>query len=447
METGQLIQKAYQYIDENKERLLEDWFEIIRQPSVSATGEGVVECCELVAKKMRELGIDVKEYPIEPYPVLVGRYGNDSSKKTVLIYAHYDVKPAGKRELWNSDPFIPTEREGKIYARGSADNKSPLMAHLKALEFYKDTEIEVPVNVLYLFEGCEEEGSKGLPEFLDIYREQLKADLVFFSDGPKDPSGLPIIALGAKGNLNIKITVKTMNRNVHSRYAPVLPSAAWQLVELLGKLKKDDDVLVPGFYDGILEPKEKELEIIRSLPESESQLNKIYEAKSSNYGDQFYERLLTKPSFNICQIQCGANGVVPGSAEAILDIRTVEGQDGNDIFQKIKKYVADLGYDQAEVTLRSTRKCSKTDVETPYLLVIEKATKMIYGDCMIYPCRPSAAPDYLWTDIMKLPAIQVRWSDADSDNHAPNEHLSIKEYWDGIAMTIAALNEIGNMEN
>lgn len=445
METKQFVQEIYSYINANKTLLLEDWFELIRHPSISATGEGVEECCCWLMKKMTDMGIDVTRYPLEPYPVLVGRYGNDADKKTVLIYAHYDVKPAGGRNLWNSDPFEPTVREGKVYARGSADNKSPLMAHLKALQFYQSQNRELPVNLIFIFEGCEEEGSKGLPEFLHAHKEELKADIVFFSDGPKDPGGLPIIALGAKGNLNIKIRIRTMNKDVHSRYAPVLPSAAWQLVELLGKLKSGDRVLVPGFYDGIIPAKDKEMKIINSLPESEERLNKIYSAESSGYGAGFYKRLLSMPSFNICQIQCGANGVVPGTAEAALDIRTVAGQDAMDLYEKIKTYVAELGYKQAEVSLEGILKGSKTDIETPYLNVIEQAAKLVYGDYIVYPCRPSSAPDYLWTEVLGLPAIQVRWSDADSDNHAPNEHLSINEYYDGIAMTVSAINEIGKM--
>lgn len=167
------------------------------------------------------------------------------------------------------------------------------MAHLKALEYYQKRNIDVPVNLIYLFEGCEEEGSIGLQEFLQQNKKYLHADLVFFSDGPKDPCGLPIIALGAKGDLSLRVTLRTMNRNVHSRYAPVLPSAAWQLIELLGKLKQGDKILIPGFFDGMIHPTEKELKLMQGLPPSEEELNSIYQAKSSNYGSDFYPRLLS----------------------------------------------------------------------------------------------------------------------------------------------------------
>lgn len=447
MDTSKFLENVRQYLRTNEEHILNDWLELVKQPSVSATGEGVEECCEMIKQHMESLDIQVTKYPVEPYPVLVGRYGDDPGKKTVLIYAHYDVKPAGDLSQWKSNPFVPDIRDGKVYARGSADNKSPLMAHLKALEYFRKEKRSVPVNLIFLFEGCEEEGSTGLPEFLKKNKSDLKADLVFFSDGPKDPSGLPIIALGAKGDLTVKIIVQTMNRNVHARYAPVLPSAAWRLIEVLNLLRKGDKVMIPGFYEDIIPLTEEELRIMQGLPESEQQLNAMYEAENSNYGMDFYPRLLGMPTFNICWIKTGANGVVPAKAEALIDIRLVPGQNPEKIFEKVKKFVDSMGYPGVTVEMDGFIEPSKTSIDTPYLPIVEEATRAVYGKYVTYSCRPSSAPDYLWTNILKLPAIQVRWSDADSDNHAPNEHLSIKEYFDGIALTTMVLQAVSQMQN
>lgn len=318
------------------------------------------------------------------------------------------------------------------------------MAHLEAVRYYQETGRPLPVNLLFVFEGCEEEGSTGLPGFLLEHKKEFQADLVFFSDGPKDPSNRPIIALGAKGDLNIRITVKTMDRNVHARYAPVLPSAAWKLVEILHGLKQGDRVLVPGFYDGIIPLSKEEKLILEQLPDSEEALNRMYGAESRHYGKTFYQHLLGEPTFNICWLKSGANGVVPAEAEALLDIRLVPGQKPLEIFQKVKDYLASLDDPAVTVSLEDGYlEPSKTPVDTPFLPSIEKVTKEIYGSYVIYPCRPSSAPDYLWTNILGLPAIQVRWSDADSDNHAPNEHLSIDEYFKGIALTIKVLEILG----
>ena len=434
------------FIRENEEALLNDWFTLIAHKSISETGEGVEACCDWIREKMEALGLEVQKYDVRPFPVLVGRTDSDPSKKTVLLYAHYDVKPAGDRSKWNTDPFAATVIDGKVYGRGSADNKSPLMAHLEALAYYRSRGLEPPVNLIYLFEGCEEAGSLGLPEFLDAHRQELQADMVFFSDGSKDPSGKPIIALGCKGCLNLTLRVRTMAKNVHSRYAPVLPSAAWELVELLSQLKQGDRVLVPGFYNGVRPANDRERQSLDPLPSSEEELNRIYQAKPQNFGSEFYPRLFFQPTFNIQTIRTGANGVVPAEAEASIDIRLAPGQDVEAVFRRIRDYVAQLGYENAEVVYEGCIPPSQTEVTTPYLPAVEEICRQIYGEYILYPCRPSSAPDYLWTDILKLPAIQVRWSDADSDNHAPNEHLSIREYFDGIVLTACAFPAIAGVQ-
>lgn len=435
------------YIEGHEDTIMQDWFDLIRIPGVSETGEHIEECCDWLIEKMRSMGIEVRKLSVKPYPAIEGRLGNDPKKKTVLLYAHYDVKPAGKLELWNTPPFEPTVIDGKVYARGSADNKAPLMAHLKAVDYYLKTGTELPVNLILLFEGCEEDGSRGLAEFLAENRENYQADLVFFSDGSKDPANLPIIALGCKGLQGIEIRVNTMRTNAHSRYAPVLPNAMWVLVDLLSKLKTGDRVNVPGFYDDILPIGEKEKAILDATPSSTKQMEELYQTKINCYGLSFHDRLNNAPTFNINQIEGGANGVVPSQAIAKLDMRLVAGMHPEETFLKVEKYIRELGYgDEVEVINTGGVEPSKTDISTQYLPIIEQATQEVYGEYVVYPCRPSTAPDFIWTRVLGIPAIQVRNSDADSDNHAPNEKESIKEYMDGIAVTARVLQLIGDMK-
>lgn len=447
MDTAKLLERVQEYIHQNRTHLIDDWCRLIAQPSVSETGEGMEKCCEMIMEKMSSIGMEVTKHPVKPYPVIEGRRGNDPKKRTVLIYAHYDVKPIAPLDQWHTQPFTPTVIDDKVYGRGSADNKSPLMAHLEAIEFWLKEMEALPVNVICLFEGCEESGSIGLPQFLKENRERFRADLVFFSDGPKDPCGLPIIALGAKGSLDVTLRVRTMNKNVHSRYAPVLPNAAWQLVELLGKLKTGDTVNVPGFYDNIRAPRPRESEIYASMHSSANDLERIYETKVDTHGREFYDRLNNTPTFCVTKISGGASGVVPAEAEATINIRLVPDQTPEDMFKKIKHHVRNLGYENVEVfSSGDGLPPSKTDIDTPWLSIIEQATKDIYGTYVIYPIRPSSAPDYLWTNVLGLPAVQVRWGDPDSDNHAPNEKLSIKEYLDGIALTAIVLERIAEAD-
>lgn len=451
LERGKFVMKFLkdniysEYKDKHFHKWINDWIDIVRQPSISATGEGVLECCHLICEKMINCGLEPEILNVEPYPAIFAVAGNDPNKRTVLIYAHYDVMPVGDIKLWNTEPFEPTIIDGKLYGRGSADNKSPLIAHLEAFQFLQEEMNELPVNIKFLFEGCEESGSKGLEAFLKSNKEKFFADVVFFSDGPKNEANIPIVALGCKGNLTVNLTLTTMNRDAHSRYAPILPSAAWQMVELLSKLRDGDRVLVPGFYDNIVPPTKKELEIYNALPSIEKEMEAIYGTKVQYRKELgYYVQLNTTPTFNIKKLYSGEGpGVVTSKAYASIDIRLVEGMDPDDIFNKVKKYIVDLGYDNVVCELAGSTKPSKTPVENQYVDIISNVTKEVYGDVVVYPCRPSSAPDYLWTNVLGLPAVQVRWSDTDSNNHAPNEHMNISEFVKGIELTAKVLIALG----
>lgn len=440
------------YLKHNEERLIGNLAELVAQPSVSSTSEGVEECCRLIVNKMKQIGMDATIYPVKPHPVIVGSVGQDPKKKTVLVYAHYDVQPQGNVEQWRTPPFEPAIVDGVMYGRGTADNKGPLMAHLSAIEFWLKEYGELPVNVKTIFEGSEESNSEGLPEFLEDHKELLAADMVYFSDGSKNHNDQPIIAMGVKGMLYVELVLTTMTRNVHSQYAPVLPSAAWQMVQLLNKLKTEDGfVHIPGFYDDVVPPTEAEREIYASLPDVGEDLLKSYGTYPVYPEDKgYYVQLNGTPSFNISGLSSGYTGegtatVLTAKATAKIDMRLVARQDGAKILQNLKQYIKDLGYDNVEVICHGITEPAKTPVDTPYLKPVKEAVKKVFGPYMVYPNRPSTAPDYLWTNILGLPTIQVRWCDPTSDNHAPNEHLTLSNYIRGTQLTAMVFKEIGEM--
>lgn len=451
MNDAQFQEDLQAYTQAHQDQILQDLKDIVAQPSVSSSGQGIEACCQMVKAKMEAIGLHVTQHDIKPYPALTGYYGSDPAKKTVLIYAHYDVQPVGKEELWRTPAFEPTVIDGVLYGRGTADNKGPLMAHLNAIEFHLKQYGQLPVNVKVIFEGCEESSSRGLPEFLAENKSLLQADMVYFSDGSMNHNNAPIIALGVKGMLYVELVLTTLKRDLHSQYATVLPSASWQMVELLGKLKKDGMVQIPGFYDDIIPPTEKEIEIYKTLPSVEESLKKNYGAYPVYPADKgYYLQLNGEPSFNLSGLVSGHIGdgsatILTSKATAKLDIRLVAAQSGTKILEQLKQYIKDLGYDNVEVKVHGITDPAKTSVETPYLVPVQKAVTTVFGDHMIYPNRPSTAPDYLWTNILGLPTIQVRWCDAVSDNHAPNEHLTLEYYYKGMMLTATALKDIGEM--
>ena len=439
------------YMQTHEQELIGRMCDLVRLPSISSSGEGVSECCDFIVKRMKEIGIDAVRHEVKPYPVITGSLGNDPSKKTVLIYAHYDVQPVGTLDRWRTPPFEPTEIDGKMYGRGTADNKGPLSAHLCAVEFFLREMGELPVNVKFLFEGCEESNSAGLHEFIESHLDLLRSDVTYFSDGSKNHNDSPIIALGVKGMLYVELRLTTMTRDLHSQYAPVLPSAAWQMVELLGKIKKNGRCLIPGFYDDVLPVTPAEQAIYSKLPDVRENLKETYNAYPE-YDPElgYYGQLNGMPSCNISGLLSGHTGagtatVLTSTAMARIDMRLVQAQDGNKILESLKQYIHDLGYDNVEVICHGITPPSKTPIDTPYLAPIEKATNEVFGCSMVYPNRPSTAPDYFWTSLLKTPTIQVRWCDFDSDNHAPNEHLTLSNYLRGIQLTATVMHEISKM--
>jgi len=248
-----------QYIDANRERFIEELFSLVRIPGLSSTGEHLEECAEHLAGLMRAVGIETSVRPTSTFPVVTGKLGDDPDKPTILLYGHYDVQPADPFELWESPPFEPEIRDGMIYARGSADNKGYLLCHLKAIETYTHEKGDLPVNLKFVFEGCEENNSRGLDEFLAENRDEFQADYVIFADGPRHESGRPWICMGLKGMAYLELKLRTISKDAHSANAAVLPSAAWEMVQLLSKLVDDQgNVLVPGFYDDVLTSNELE---------------------------------------------------------------------------------------------------------------------------------------------------------------------------------------------
>lgn len=453
MNTNDFSVRIKTYIKKNENRIIQDLADLVAQPSISSTSEGVEQCCHWIVERMDKIGLNPTVYPIKPHPTIVGKIGNDPKKKTVLIYAHYDVQPRGKLEEWKTPPFEPTIVNGIMYGRGTADNKGPLMAHLNAIEFWLKEYGELPVNIKTIFEGSEESNSEGLPELLRDNQELLKADLVYFCDGSKNHNDQPIIALGVKGMLYVELILTTMKRNVHSQYAPVLPSAAWELVRLLNQLCSENGVVnIPGFYDDIVEPTEQEREIYRSLPDVR---NNIYDSYGTYpiYPEEegYYLHLNGTPSFNISGLSSGYTGkgtatVLTSEASCKIDMRLVAHQDGNKILKNLKQYICDLGYKNVTVICHGNTPAAKTPVDTPWLEPIKEATREVFGKYMIYPNRPSTAPDYLWSNILGIPTIQVRWCDATSDNHAPNEHLTLSNYLHGMELTATVLKKVAEMK-
>src|SRR5574337_1870535 len=351
----------FRYIDANRDRFISELLTLLRQPSISAQNVGVAECAELVRRSMSDAGAEARVIPTPGHPVVWGQVAAPGAGRTVLIYGHYDVQPPEPLEAWETPPFEPSLRNGRIYARGAGDNKGQMFAHLKAVEAVLRTRGRLPVNLKLCFEGEEEVSSRNLPAFVAANRTLLAADLVYASDGPMHPSG-PIVYFGCRGLLYLELTARGAKRDLHSgNYGGVAPAPAARLVRALASLwTSRGTVAVPGFYARVRKPSSADRGALRAIPFDARSVREDLGCLplSAADGNGYYRRLLAQPNLNVAGLTAGYQGpgsktIVPHVARAKLDVRLVMDQDPDEIEEKIRVHLKRRGFGDVKVERRS----------------------------------------------------------------------------------------------
>ncbi|HLX57832.1 MAG TPA: M20/M25/M40 family metallo-hydrolase [Ktedonobacteraceae bacterium] len=285
---------------------------ICRQPSVAAQNMGMVEMADLVESLLAETGFQTQRLQVEGAPDAIYGELRGRSEYTVLLYNHYDVQPAEPFELWLSPPFEPTVRDGKLYARGVSDNKSEIAARMTAIRALRAVYGELPITLRWIIEGEEEIGSPHFAAFAEKYSALLKADGCFWEGAGFDSTGRPEMVLGTKGLLYVQLDVEGTGIDTHSGAAPILPSAAWRLVQALASLRSPDgQVRIPGFYDAVLPPTEEQLAVIADLPDEEAEMREAYHVEKfvdNLTGAALLERRSFAPTCNIAGLVSGYTG-------------------------------------------------------------------------------------------------------------------------------------------
>jgi acetylornithine deacetylase/succinyl-diaminopimelate desuccinylase-like protein len=366
-----------------------------------------------------------------------------------LIYGHYDVQPEDPVDAWQSPPFQPTIREGKIYGRGSADNKGQMLAHVLASGALKQTGWPA-INVKFLFDGEEESGSPNLPAFLAQHKDLFKADFAYSSDGPKHESGRPVVFFGVRGLLYVELVLRGARHDFHSgNRGGVLPQPAWQLVHLLNQLYDDQGhCQLPGFYDDVVAPSEFEQQLLSTLPFDKDEFLRITGLPCTDLNAaSYWRKLMFEPTFNICGLTSGYQGegsktIIPARASAKIDMRLVPNQDPEKIMQSLKQFLAKHA-PEVELINHGAYLPSRTPIEQPVCQTIIQAVAEAYGqDPVIQPRLGGSAPDYLMTKHLGLPSVWAPYANADEDNHSPNEKMGVKDFLDGIRCTAVVLTRV-----
>lgn len=445
------LQKIKRLIAEREDEYLQTLFKLLRQKSISAQNIGMTEATHLLKRMMEEMDIETKIIPTKGHPVVYGEIINETNDFTLLIYGHYDVQPPEPIEKWHSPPFEPTIRDGRIYCRGAGDNKGQLMAQLLAVKTYRDVAGELPINIKFVFEGEEENGSPHIAEFVEENKQLLKADLVYTSDGPMHETGTPIILLGVRGILGVELIAKGAKFDNHSgNKGNIAPNPAWDLINLLKTMRDDDgNILIGGFHDDIRQPTEEEWDLIDQLPFDQQNIGEqIGYPKLKMTKKQYYENLMFKPTLNINGFNSGYDGdgmktIIPATASVKMDIRLVVDQDPDDIFEKIKNHVAKYA-PHIEVKRLASMDPSRTPVSLPIIKEIRRAVEQAYGKTpFVKPCFGGSLPDYVWTKILKRPSVVVPYANFDEANHSPNENIKLRKFFDGIYCTCHVIETLG----
>ncbi len=447
------IDKVRQHIDTMKNEDLQTWMDLVTQPSISAQGVGVEECADLLYGIMSDAGIAVEKYETLGFPILYGHAScGRSDAPTVLFYGHYDVQPPEPLEQWDSPPFEPTIRDGRLYGRGTGDNKGQLLPHILAVRSYL-AQGELPVNVKFVFEGEEESGSPSLRAFVPQHKDLLTADLVVTSDGPLHESGAPVVFFGARGLMGVELVVQTARHDNHSgNKGGVIPNAAWELVRLLSTMMDENDqITIDGFDDGVLPPTALQLEMIDSLPFDPQHSARVFGVESIDLDRrEFYTRLMMRPTLTINGMESGYTGpgtktIIPSRASVKMDMRLVPDQDPEAMLTKIKAHVAKHSpYAQVIHTKHSLP--SRTDPDFPAARAVIKGVEKARGQkALVMPSLAGTLPDYIWTKLLGLPSVGVPYANADEANHAPNENMELQCFFNGIHSSACIIDELGRM--
>jgi acetylornithine deacetylase/succinyl-diaminopimelate desuccinylase-like protein len=436
--TDTIASRIDEYLEREQDRYIDLVAKLCAQPSVSATGEGVEECAALMGEVLSEHGYRVSHHPTANNHFLIGRV-DGVSQRTLMFYNHYDVQPAEPFELWDSPPFEPTIRDGALYARGSKDDKGEFVARLAAADAVRHAHGgKLPSGVVFALDGAEESSSPDIVEFVQDNLEALAADAAIWEEGGTDRDGRPINRLGVRGILYVELHVTALAMDAHSGGAHALPNAAWRLTWALQSLKgMDERVLIPGFYDDVLDPSLADIELLTQMPDVEEAMRAHYAIDafiSDLTGDEFRQAVFN-PTCNIAGITTGYQGagpktVIPAKASCKIDFRLVPDQSPEDILAKLRAHLDANGFEDVEVVRLGQMWPAKCDANDPFVKLTSRTGIEVYGQPpIINPLGGGSSPIYAFAmplgDISVVRAGVGYWGNR---THSPNEHMRISDF-------------------
>ncbi len=447
------MNSAKNYIEENKDRFLNELIELLKIPSISADSaykKDVIACAEAVKSSLEKAGCDTVEICETPgYPIVYGEKIIDKNLPTVLVYGHYDVQPPDPLDLWDSPPFEPVIKkteihpEGAIFARGSCDDKGQMYMHVKAMEYMTQTN-QLPCNVKFMIEGEEEVGSTSLSWFLERNREKLANDVILISDTGMIAKDVPSITTGLRGLSYVEVEVTGPNRDLHSGlYGGAVANPINILAKMIASLHDENNhITIPGFYDKVIELSTEERAKMAEAPFSLEAYKKALDMNDV-YGEKGYttnERNSIRPTLDVNGIWGGYTGegaktVIASKVYAKISMRLVPDQDWKEITELFKNHFESIAPKavKVKVTPHHGGTAYVTPIDSMEYRAAEKAYEATFGKTPIPQRSGGSIPIVaLFEKELKSKTILMGFG-LDSDAiHSPNEHYGIWNYLKGI---------------
>lgn len=441
------MEQINKYIEENKDRFLEELFGLIRIPSISSLKdhkEDMQEAAEYWKKSILDAGADKAEVmPSDGNPVVYGEKIIDPKLPTVMVYGHYDVMPVDPIDLWESKPFEPEIRDGKIFARGADDDKGQAFMHAKAFEFMVKTD-QLPCNVKFMIEGEEEIGSPSLGKFCEKHKDMLEADIILVSDTSMLGENTPSITTGLRGLAYMEVEVTGPNKDLHSGlFGGAVANPANVLAKMIASLQDENNhITIPGFYDDVLEATNEERKKMGEAPFSLNDYKKALDVEEVQ-GEKGYttlERTGIRPSLDVNGIWGGYTGegaktVLPSKAHAKISMRLVPNQDHKKIARLFEDYFKSIAPKSVKVKVTELHggQGYVCPIDLPAYQAAEKAFTDTFGTKPV-PYRSGGSIPIISTfeNVLGTKSILMGFGLEADAIHSPNENFPLKQFYKGI---------------
>ncbi|HEX5692461.1 MAG TPA: M20/M25/M40 family metallo-hydrolase [Roseiflexaceae bacterium] len=433
-----LLARIDAYIDEHVDDTIAELAKLCAVPSVSAQHLGIDACAALVADMLRKRGFEAEVVPSAGHPVVLAA-ADGAGQRTLLCYNHYDVQPPEPLELWHSPPFELTRDDGKLIARGVADDKGEIMGRLAAIDAVRAVMGQLPCRVKFLVEGEEEISSPSLPDVIAEHAERLSADACVWEFGSVNPEGAPIQFLGLRGICYVELSVDLLTMDAHSGIGgSIFPNAAWRLVWALNTLKDSDErILIPGFYDAIVPPSPRDMELLAALPDDAPYYRETFGVKQflkDLSGVELRREEVFVPTCTICGLNAGYQGpgsktVLPARASAKVDFRLVPDQDPADIVAKLRAHLDAQGFSDVRVDFLGGEKAGRTDPDDPFVALVVDAANDVYDlPTQVRPMIGGSGPNHAFIEHLHVPIVTLGGGYPGSRAHAPDENIRIDDF-------------------